>query len=126
MTSRGPRRVQRCRQCENLKGGHTNQRAHRVPCLCIFYALQVNFPNHATIVHIVGKHRGRAGGGEEVEQEGDEELEQRGREESKEQLPPTREGKEQEEEESFCFGQNWFTQTETELTFKLLPHADQV
>ena len=90
------------------------------PAYASFTLCKLIFPNHVTIVHIVGKHRGRAGGGEEVEQEGDEELEQRGREASKEQLPPTREGKEQEEEESFCFGQNVFAQTETELTFKLI------
>ena len=89
-------------------------------CLCTFYATQANFPNHAPIVHTVGNHHGRAGGSEEVEQEGDEELEQRGREAGKEQLPPTREGKGQEEEETFCFGQNVFAQTETEMTFKLI------
>ena len=84
------------------------------------------------VLQFVGNHHGRAGGGEEVEQEGDKEREQCGREEAedeeqqrgqreiKEQRERTREGKEQREEkaeESFSFGQNVFAQTQIELTW---------
>ena len=81
-------------------------------------------PKKLNVYVVVGDHHGRAGGSEEVKQEGFEELEQCRREETRKEQRQReqrakgtgKERREEEERKSFCFGQNVFAQTEIELT----------